>query len=189
MKLLIPLTFLAGLTLSQAAVVLTIDISNPSAVVVTAVANNAQVAGTLPVDYYGGISLQDFFTGTVDLTAGVSITGTWIGQGTVNRYNELVSFTYGSPDIVPGTDLSIYHNVVDSEQNQNFVTTAPPFTGTGTFSLAGVTSLPALGITGNVRIGFNGEDNILGQYLVIPEPTSMALLATSALLLARRRRA
>lgn len=188
MKLLIPLTFLAGLTLSQAAIVLTINISDPNAVVVTAVANNAQSAGSALVDFSAGISFENFFTGTVDLTAAVPITGTWTGRGTVKQYNEMVSFTYGSADVVPGTDLSIYHNVLDSDQSQIFVTTAPPFTGTSTFSLSGVSNLPAIGSTGNVRIGFDGDDNILGQYVVIPEPTSMVLMASSALLLIRRRR-
>lgn len=191
MRFTFPKLLIAGFCLSSwssAAVVLTIDISNPNAVVVTAVANNSQSAGELEVDFNGGVSLRNFFTATVDLTEGVAVTGNWTGRGTIRSYNELVSFAYGSADVVPGVDLSIYYNVTDAIERQKFVTTAPPFTGTSTFSLAGIANLPALGSTGDIHIGYNGSNNVLGQYLVIPEPATLGLLAFSGLLLGRRRR-
>lgn len=174
---------------SFGAVVLTIDISNPTVTVFTAVANNSQSNDTVLVDYGGGIAIRDFFVGNESITVAnpVVFTGNWTARGTTSSYNETVTFTYGNANPVPARDLSVYYNVLNAANNQVFVTSAAPFTGSSTADFSDYANLPAVGATGDVFSDYqNGV--VLGQWVVIPEPSTAFLGAIGALALLRRRR-
>lgn len=176
---------------AQAAVVLTIDISNPAAVVITAVANNSQSAGTASVNFFGGISFRNFFSADQSIAEAtpLAITGSWTAVGTTSSYNQMVTFDYGNPSVLPGVDLSIYNSIAPNEDTQKFVTTAAPFTGSSIVNFSGFTFLPTVGTTGDVNIGYQPSfGGVIGQWQVIPEPSTAMLGAIGALALIRRRR-
>ncbi|MEM6394182.1 MAG: PEP-CTERM sorting domain-containing protein [Planctomycetota bacterium] len=73
---------------------------------------------------------------------------------------------------------------------QQFTTTAPAFTGLLDVELFTTNPLPVEGTVGNVIVG-DGQDGsgaVIGQFIVVPEPTSLTLLGLTSLLVARRRR-
>lgn len=174
-----------------AAVVLTIDISNPSAVVFTTVGNNSQSAGDLFVNYNGGISLLGFFTANESIPSNlpVTLTGNWTALGTSAAFTEMVTFVYGDPAVVSGIDLSIYNVDANGDDDQNFLTTAAPFTGSAIADLSAFTNLPALGTTGNVNMGFmSSQGGVLGQWQIVPEPSVALAAAIGMMGFLRRRR-
>lgn len=174
---------------SQGAIVLTINIANPSAVVITGVANNSQITASGPVDFGGGISLRNFFTQNETITnTPAAITGTWTPRGTSTTFNEMVTFAFGSPDVVPGVDLSVYNTVLNSG-TISLSDSAAPFTGSSTVNLAAYNQLPAVGATGDINLGYLGtQGGVIGQWQVIPEPSSAIIGALGAVGLLRRRR-
>lgn len=175
--------------ISSAALVLTIDISNPSSTIITAVANNSQITGDLAVDFSGGISFVAFFSANEDITVddALQITGNWTARGTTSAYSEMVTFNYGNFQVVSGRDLSIYN--LTGTDDQNFLTTAAPFTGSSTVDFSPFVNLPAAGTTGNVYSGYqSSQGGVIGQWVVIPEPSSLLIAATGLIGLVRRRR-
>lgn len=194
MQSLIPVAAIAlalSTAASSAAVIMTIDISNPAAVRVTAIANNAQVNGSITVNYNGGISLRDFFTAPSSIPYGnpVGISGNWKAAGAVASYAEMVTFVFESPDPVPGRDLSIYNRTAPESDEQTFTTTSSPFTGTSTFNFSSIGNLPAIGTIGDVNIGFmSTHGGVIGQWQVIPEPSVALVSSLGILTLFRRRR-
>ena len=177
--------------ISSAALVLTIDISNPSSTIITAVANNSQITKDLAVNFLGGISFVAFFDAIEDITVddALQITGNWTARGTTSAYSEMVTFNYGNFQVVPGRDLSIYNLNASGSDDQNFLNTAAPFTGSSTVDFSSFASLPAAGTTGDVYSGYQGSHGgVIGQWVVIPEPSSLLIAATGLVGLMRRRR-
>lgn len=184
-------TLLVSSGISSAALVLTINISNPSSTIITVVANNSQITKDLDVNFNGGISFVSFFTANENITAAspVGINGTWTGSGTTSPYNEMVTFNYGNAAVVPGRDLSIYNVDAPNGDTQNFTTSTAPFTGSSTVNLSSFTNLPAVGTTGNVYIGYqSSHGGIIGQWQIIPEPSSLLIASAGLIGLLRRRR-
>ena len=153
---------------SFGAVVLTINVQDPSHVTFTAVANNSANAANVNMDYNGGITLLGFFT-TDESISGLAIAGNWSGRNAGVSYNETVTFVYPNSAAVPGKDLSIYYNVLNPALQAQFVTSAPPFSGSGSANMATYSAgLPTAGTSGNVYYSFNGA--LLGQWNAVPEP-------------------
>lgn len=195
---------------SNAAILLIIDISNPSMVKISA--TNGLSAGSSSQRLgYEGISLLDFLkpasnipnTSVVSsMTATSNLVPTQspaLAGGIATRYTGLASYDFDSPTgaIGPGNDLGIYQNGGGATDNsQVFVTGQRAFVGESVFNLSQyVGMLPASGTTGSIISGYRptsaggGHGVILGQFTVIPEPSSVALgaIASSVLLLRRRR--
>lgn len=190
-KLLAPTLFVFAAASSQAALVLTINIANPAAVVITGVANNSLVAKNLSVNFLGGISLRSFFTANESITESNprSITGNWTAIGTSSSYNEMVTFAFDNAAVVPGVDLSIYNSAAPNSDDQNFIITAAPFTGSSTVNMSGFTHLPAVGTTGSVNSGYlASHGGSLGTWIVVPEPSAALLGLIGCFSLLRRRR-
>lgn len=176
---------------ASAAVVVTIDITNPAAVVITAVSNNSAINGSLMVNFNGGISFLSFFTADESIAEAdpLGIAGDWTGAGTPTSYNQMVTFDYGNSAVVPGVDLSIYNSVVSNSDDQNFLTSVLAFTGSSTVDFSSFTNLPVYGTTGNVNLGYqNSHGGTIGQWQVIPEPASCGLAAIGAIAASLRRR-
>lgn len=177
--------------ISSAALVLTINISNPSSTIITVVPNNSQITGNLNVNFDGGISLVAFFSANESITVAdpLGINGTWTARGTSSAYNEMVTFNYGNSAVVPGRDLSIYNVDALNGDTQKFLSSAAPFTGTSTVNFSSFANLPAVGTTGNVNIGYqNSHGGVIGQWVVVPEPSSLLIASVGLVGLLRRRR-
>ncbi|MCW1885467.1 PEP-CTERM sorting domain-containing protein [Luteolibacter flavescens] len=177
---------------ASAAVVVTIDISSPGAVVITTVGAGSSSTGDLTVNFAGGISFLGFFTDNELITAEepALISGNWRASGTSTSYNEMVTFEYGSPDVVPGVDLSIYNLGAVLSDDQNFVLGQQAFFGSSVVDFSSLTHLPAVGTTGNVMLGYrSSHGGVIGQWEVIPEPTTalLGLLGMGAFAARRRR--
>jgi hypothetical protein len=175
---------------SLGAIVLLIDVSDPANVTFTATANNSAVAGNLSADFNGGITLKDFFTSNENIGVGdpLAISGTWISRGASSSFNEAVTFDFdaNTGNVEPGVDLSLYHNVVNPSNLQQFITSAPPFTGSSTADLSLLTFLPNPGATGSVYMGYLGSHGgILGEWMAVavPEPSAVAVVTGQVLLL------
>lgn len=196
--------FLAAVP-SRAAIVLIVDITNPSAVTFTATgafSQNDESYHTLGDD---GITLQNFFSSpTVN------------GNGDpAALYGALTSSdlqAYNAPyPTRPSTETPVYthfysidwnlqsdgSNRVDlnlllpsSWDDQTFSTTSPALSGSATADLSPWISQISLGggnIRGDGRYFQSGI--IIGQYVVIPEPaTSLLAIGALGMLAIRRRR-
>ncbi len=174
-------------TRALASAVLLINVSDPSNVTFSAVANNSAITGTSRVDYSDGITLDNFFTSNQSILLGnpLAISGNLTAAGTALSYNETVTFSYGNPNPVPGVDLSIYYNTITPGANQTFVTTAPPFTGVGSADMSPYASaLPAHGASGSVLMSYQGG-LVIGEWqaIAVPEPEEYAAAAGAGLAL------
>jgi hypothetical protein len=190
-KVLVPLLSLLAIASSHAATVITINIANPSAVIITALSVNSAVTGNLDVNFNGGISLRNFFTANESITLGspLAISGNWTSRGTTSAFNEMVTFAFGNANVVPGVDLSIYNVDAPNGDDQNLLSTDTAFTGTATIDMSGFTHMPAVGATGDVNLGYLGsQGGVIGTYSVIPEPSAamLGLVGMVALFLRRR---
>ncbi|MEY3896812.1 MAG: hypothetical protein RLZZ214_2332 [Verrucomicrobiota bacterium] len=190
-KLFAPALLLLVTASSEAALVITINIANPAAVVITSVANNSLVAKDLTVNFDGGISFRNFFTANESITTAnpLAISGTWTARGASASYNEMVTFAFNNAAVVPGVDLSIYNVAAVNSDDQNFTTTAAPFSGSSSVNMSAFTHLPAVGATGSVNSGFlSTQGGSIGTWVVVPEPSSAVLGLIGSLSLIRRRR-
>lgn len=165
-----------------AAVILIIDISDPSHVTFTSTNANAQNDDE---DSWlqEGISLIGFFQASVeelyffDTPSGLQSPGGSFAYSTLTGIN---FFDPLSPDTYQ--DLSIFGSGFST---QDFTTSARALSGSSTADLTDLqASLPAVGSTGDIYSGdgisFGGP--VIGQYTVVPEPAAIGLLACGGML-------
>ncbi len=164
---------------ARAEIILIVDISNPNQVTFTATGAPAQ--NNDPDSFLmEGISLLSFFTATVDDPAIYFFDDTNLfSPGGAFPYTDLVTMDFSGG--VHYVDLSIFGSGFSS---QDFSTSLPALTGTATADLAVWSAyFPAAGTTGDIfsgdGISFSGP--VIGQYLVIPEPSAAALLVVGGL--------
>lgn len=172
---------------SRALILLNIDVSDPSAVVISATANGASddssfnvssgfnLIGFLTSDFDG---VQDFpdGTGTLAFTSGGAIDGSYFGNFTFTDDN-VTLFGYGG-----GT--------------ATITTGVAPFSGSSVFDFTDLTAfLPAPGAFGDIQGGdLSPVGPVFGQWQVaaVPEPSTYAAalgaFALAATALRRRRR-
>jgi hypothetical protein len=187
--------FLASVGAAKAQILLTVDITNNSAITITATGANASTN----VNAYlsDGIDLLNFFgssTGAVNFNSNItSSTLTASGTGTD-------TFTQGNSDVYSGSnvDLNLYN--LSSSATETFTTSSPAFNGTMILDLSSyAANLRNVGtgtFTGTIITGFyndaeegSGSPNTpIGTYQIItmtaPEPSTWALLIAAAVLLA-----
>lgn len=171
-----------------AAVILVIDISNPSAVTFTATGAFAQNDDDDSFSI-SGISLIDFFQASFsdsDLHY-FSSSNLRSPEGDF-PYSTLTSIAFFDPFSSEYFDLSIFY---DSFSGQGFSTSAPALTGSAVANLsAWLAYLPTAGTTGNIHSGDGifSSGPVIGQYSVVPEPATAGLLLGATLLAIRRAR-
>jgi len=176
---------------TPAAVILIIDISDPSQVTFTSTNANAQNDDE---DSWlqEGISLIGFFQASVedlyffDTPSGLRSPGGSFAYSTLTGIN---FFDPLSPDTYQ--DLSIFGSGFST---QDFSTGARALSGSSTADLTDLlASLPPVGTTGNIYSGdgISFEGPVIGQYTVVPEPAAIGLLTCGgifAFLRGRKRR-
>lgn len=155
-----------------------IDITDPSAVVITATPLNATANSSLTL--FDGVTLQLFFTGEVPSTTFAGASGNLAPFASGVAYD-----TWAVDDTIPSifSDLSFYRSSDDppSSPPQIFGTFFTAFSGTATLNLASQASLlPILGTSGPIFAGYS--DNlgpVIGTWQVtaVPELPVAAHLA------------
>jgi hypothetical protein len=172
--------FLFSPRLAEASILIVIDISNPSAVTFTTT-EAVPLINDSSTSTAHGVSLMGLFSSAFavsdqplvgDLTpAGSSVSFEWL----LNNFEGITGF-----------DLNLYSNSSDS---QVFSTGTPAFSGSGvSVNLDGAT----FATSGNIIVGdtLQGSGDIIGQWAVVPEPSSSAILtglAAGVMLFVRRR--
>ncbi|MEM1422803.1 MAG: hypothetical protein AAGH64_02255 [Planctomycetota bacterium] len=166
-------------------VLLEIDVSDPSAVLISATGAAPALDETLSV--VSGTTLVDLFAG--DFAIGLvtpDTTGTFAAPGMLGAYNRIANdFGGGNVD---ANDLNLWASGVGGEQA--WTTDQPAFTGSWTLDLTGA-SFPDAGTLGEVCSDDapNAEDPsgvVLGSFVVVPATGAGPVFALG--LLDRRRR-
>ncbi len=187
-KLLTLAGLLAVLTLPvHAAVLLTVDVTNPLAVTFTAT-SNFSLTNNSSFTENDGTDLIAFFTSTS--TSSGATTGTLRPAGTTNNFNTM------SPDNYSGSIIDLNLFTIPGTEFQAYTTSTTAFTGVATINLGG-DFLPSPGASGDIRAGFYGSGSgslsgILGTWTVVPEPSTfapvIALAALAGAMWSRQRR-
>lgn len=166
--------------LADAAILIVVDISNPSATTFTATG-----AAPLIDDFSSGttfgVSLLGLFSSDYDASS-QTVSGNLIPSGSPIPYDSVLNDFFN----LTGLDINLF---ATDDESQTFLTGTPAFTGTALIDLSGAT----FGTSGNIIVGDSefGSGNIIGQWSAIPEPSSYAILialATGCLLIVRHRR-
>ena len=180
MKRIIMLSVIAASVLFNATVgattILTIDVSDPSAVVFSATGANADANDTSFTSFHGIVLRQFLIAAATELKI-LSGTGTLSGGGSGQAYDEIYSSEF-SPPLSP-RDLNLYSRF--GAAAQTFSTAAPAFSGATTWDLSHLSGLlPSPGAAGDVFAGDAGGIGpvAIGQWAAVPEPSTYAALTS-----------
>ncbi len=214
MRLIHTSLFLLSAVAAQAAVLIQIDVSDATNVTFAATGSFADVDNSLYTTN-DGVDLMAFFTGDsasaqalVPIPIGLEgMSGGFTAAGVQDAYNSWVrdNVTKGM-----NIDLNLYFELGGNEATaavplaasapkpvglQLFSTTSAAFTGTGSIDFTTESQfLPQIGASGEIRPGYSdiGLGASIGRWLVIPEPSTYAILLGAGVLaaaaIARRRR-
>lgn len=177
------IAFLALAHPSRAAVLLSIDTSNPSAVTITATGNFSSINENNRKTSDGIDLLQFFISSNSFNSTSVSGSLTPSGGGS-SSYSQAFQDSYSGSAV----DLNLLSG---SSSPQNFSTTTPAFTGTATLDLSSYSSaLPAAGASGDILDGWKYINSgvVIGKWSVVPEPSTYALFGMGAVVLLRAAR-
>jgi len=177
--LLAPLLALCALVPVQGAVILTIDITDPRAVLFKATAAHAQNNDIDETYLSEGFTLLGFFNADVDYDMTDFKTPSTL-------YSPGGNFAYTTLFPTAIDSLNVDLNIAGSGfSTQDFSTSSPAFTGLAVADLRAWMSGITLGTTGNILAGDASYNTvIIGQYQIIPEPGTISLLVGAGLLLA-----
>lgn len=165
-------TLSIALTLSLRAVsapysvVLQVDVTDPSHVIVSATPGTSLITDHT-FSNGAGASLLAFFPAGVDFDDTAMVSGTL-----KSAQSAIMAYDYIAPNPVAGTNALNLFTSDDADQLQDFVTGATAFTGTAVLDLSGVSnSLPLAGSGGDVVSGDrSGASAVLGHYVVVANP-------------------
>ena len=132
---------------------------------------------------FSGADLISYFTASVGVVNGVAA-GTLVPAGTTAAYNTWVADDLANS--LNNVDLNLFVN--GGSQLQTFSVSSPAFAGTATINLSSLLAyLPATGTTGLIYSGWSGSrpaGQVIGEWVVVPEPSVEAQLALGAMVFA-----
>jgi hypothetical protein len=168
----------------RAEILLTVDVSDPENVVFSATDGVPSEAAN--VDSLVGFSLLGFLN--ADSEVAFDGTGDLEANGMDAAYLSFLSLNFSSGPFTSGKDINIYANL--DAGAQNFLTSAPAFSGAIAFDLSSIASLlPTAGGSGLIQIGDGSTVGpVIGSYEVVPEPAACLLVGAAGMLLIFRRR-
>lgn len=180
----LPTILVAG-SAASAQVLLEVDITDPSAVVITATGAAAALDSAASV--VSGATLADIFTADFTLGTANNPTGDLVGGGSGVAYNR----SFNNTTTVGRLSLNLWVTG-GGGASASFTTADPAFTGSATLDLSGA-SLAAIGSRGSVwsddaPFGNPSQGAIIGEFLIVPAPGAAALLGLGGLAMVRRRR-
>ena len=159
--------------LASGAVLLQVNLTDTSHVVISAVANPSSLTDSAYANG-AGVSLLSFFHGAFPGFDDVGL----ISSTLTTAQSPSVSYDFFAPNTIGGAEaLNIYKE--DGSTTQSFVTGLTSFTGSVILDLSAYSAyLPTTG--GDIVSGdLNGNSGVLGQYTVIsavPEPATYAVI-------------
>jgi len=180
------LVLAAGLSLAAfpaagQSILIDINQTDPSAVQFIATVNGAVVADSSQYNLYG-VDLISYFTASV-ASGSAATTGNLIPAGTIGA-----AYTQWHADNLNATrneSLNLYTSS-GIPQLQAFTIANPAFTGTAIIDLSSLLAdLPTTGMSGNIYSGdVLSSGQVIGQWVVVPEPSVKAQFAFGAIVLA-----
>lgn len=153
----------------SAAVLIEINVSNPSAVTFQATGNPAAINDSSTTTLLG-VTLLSFYREVITQVSPESISGDLTPSGATAAYG----LYYVDNHSGSFKDLNLLRETPLFDK-QAFSTAVAAFTGTATidFSSFPVSALPTIGTTGNLLAGFSGDfGGVIGQWTVVPEVSS-----------------
>ncbi len=163
---------------AEGAILLAVDVSDPSAVVLIATTG---LAAQTSLGDTSGLDLRGFYTAV----AGTVFEGA--NEGALASLSTLATSEDGSffdSFLNRSNNLNIF---LDGSSGHKLIAGNQAFSGSATFNLSAYTSiLPTPGTTGSITL-FSSNTSIFGEWSVIPEPSSTLLFSLGGLGLALRR--
>lgn len=160
---------------AQAAILLTVDITDPLVVKITATGEAPSVSNS-SVGLSSGITLLGLFADPVSTQSDSSMPlQELFANGASSPYTTVSMLNYVAGSRESSYDLNFY----GIGGGQNFTLGVAAFSGTAEISwyLSDVT-FRAVGSTGNIVLGYSNSSGggvVIGQYQVIPEPSALVL--------------
>mgnify|MGYP001009171141 CR=1 FL=1 len=176
-----------AVTPARSAVLIEVDVSSPGAVTFTATGGFSAVDDSSAA-VFDGVDLIGFFSLMPFEYGGVSGNLTPPSANST-AYSYWILDAYSVGGNMPGRDLNLYGM---SEDLQQFSAQSVALTGVAAIDLSGCAAyLPSLGASGDVHAGASsyGSHAVIGQWIVVPEPATLGLLALGGLAMIQRRRA
>jgi len=162
-----------SISAAHAQILLTIDDSNPSDTIISATGNfpETSVSPGLIAD---GVDLVGLFTSSVGLgNFTVLSSSLTTGDGSSGPiFTQASGDNYSLQDV----DLNLYQN--NTPDTISFTAGQAAFTGTLTLDLSSA-PLPPVGSPGNIVTGYSGNypnNTLIGQWEVVPEPSTWILM-------------
>jgi hypothetical protein len=166
----------------SAQVLLTIDTSDVSNVVITAT-GSAAGQGSATTIANDGVTLLGFFTSSQTAAGSLLPNSTLQGGGLSVSYDDFAAVNYAGGAFSLDANLYVDSTDVDHGMTQTFTTSSPAFTGTWTIDLGSLgisaAALPGNGASGQLFSGDANDHGVqIGTYDVVqtvPEPTTIGL--------------
>lgn len=171
---------------ANADIVINVDTSDLSAVTFTTTA--AFASDSFLASSNDGIVLSDFFEGntaTVSQDIGSTISAfdspdaiTRLALDWIWVNNSGGGFTINDLAFFQGNDNNDMYSFNDQRA----------LTGSAVFDLSAFSGLPDFGMSGDIYFGNPNQNQVIGQWQVVPEPSSAILIVAGSLVVASRRR-